>query len=521
MRRLRSAVLLALLLALTGCAALSEPEPEPEEDWESYGLLEAEEEEEPEPAEPELPDAFSLAYHKGQTLDPVACGEGIQEDVASLLYEPLFRLDGAFHPVPVLCESCAWDESGLVCTLTLRQDVTFQDGSSLTARDVAATLNRAAASERYAYRLRGVASIAANRAGQVVITLTGPNRGLPALLDIPIVKSGTENLPVPTGTGPYLLVTDSGGDCLVANGAWWQGKPLPVDAIPLVQAKDRDTAMYLFTSHQVELLTVDPMANRTSATGQARMTDRPTAIMQFIGFNTAQGRLFSSPTLRSIFSQGIPRETLVDAQLAKLALPAQFPVSPLSALYPKELEKAYSSDETLAALRAAGQGTGEVRELVLLVNQEDSFRLTGAQFIAESLSVLDWHITVQALPWEEYTAALAAGAFDLYFGEVRLTADWDLRDLAGTGGALNYGGYTNPATDLLLESFAAAADRPAAASQLLAHLQAAAPIAPVCFKNYTVLTHGEVVEGLDPSPSTAFHNLEGWTIHLSGSVPAA
>ena len=74
-----------------------------------------------------------------------------------------------------------------------------------------------------------------------------------------------------------------------------------------------------------------------------------------------------------------------------------------------------------------------MKELSLLVNQEDSFRVTSAQFIAESLSVLDWRITVRALPWEEYTAALAAGDFDLYFGEVRLTADWDLRDLVGTG----------------------------------------------------------------------------------------
>ena len=42
------------------------------------------------------------------------------------------------------------------------------------------------------------------------------------------------------------------------------------------------------------------------------------------------------------------------------------------------------------------------------MNEEDSFRVTSAQFIAESLSVLDWRITVRALPWEEYTAALAA-----------------------------------------------------------------------------------------------------------------
>lgn len=516
MRKL-CALLPALLFLLAGCAALTEPDLPPEEEWDSYGLIEnGEEPAEPEPApEPEYPAAFSLVYQKDQTLDPINCGEGIQEDVASLLYEPLFQLDETFHPVPILCESYAWDETGLVCTLTLRQDVTFWDGTSLTAADVAAAIQRAAASARYGYRLRGMAAVAANRAGQVVITLSAPNQGFPALLDIPIVKRGTEDLPAPTGTGPYVLVTGGEGDCLQANEAWWQQKTLPVTTIPLVHAKDRDNALYLFSSHRAELLTVDPTDNPSSATGQARRTDRPTAILQFIGFNTAPDRLFASPTLRSIFSQGIPRETLVDAQLAKLALAAPFPISPLSALYPEDMEREYSADETLESLRNAGQGTGEVKELSLLVNQEDSFRVTSAQFIAESLSVLDWHITVNALPWEEYTAALEAGQFDLYFGEVRLTADWDLRDLVGTGGALNYGGYTNASTDLLLADFAAAADRRAAARQLMAHLQAAAPIAPICFKNYAVLTHTGVVEGLSPSPSSTFCRLEDWTVHLS------
>ena len=102
------------------------------------------------------------------------------------------------------------------------------------------------------------------------------------------------------------------------------------------------------------------------------------------------------------------------------------------------------------------------------------------------------------------------------FGEVRLTADWDLTDLVGTGGALNYGGYSNLSTDTLLAAFAAAEDRPAAARQLAANLLSAAPIAPICFKNNTVLTHPGVVEGLDPSPGSTFQGLERWIIHLAG-----
>ena len=206
--------------------------------------------------------------------------------MASLLCEPLFRLDESFQPVPLLCESWQWDDAGLVCTMTLREDVLFSDGSPLTARDASETLQRAMTSERYAYRLRNVADVAVSRGGELVVTLTAPNRGLPALLDIPIVKRTTAAQRVPVGTGPYQLLEENGQAYLQARPDWWQGKTLPVDVIPLVHAKDRDTARYLFTARRVELLAADPTDDPSLVSGQAQSVSQPTAIMQFIGFNT-------------------------------------------------------------------------------------------------------------------------------------------------------------------------------------------------------------------------------------------
>lgn len=510
------ALLLLFLLLLSGCSALPE-EPDEPEDWEVYQPGEPEHSGSEDSIEEdhalERPSAFTMAYYRNSSFDPITCGERIQQDVASLLYEPLFQLNAQFEPVPVLCESWAWDESGRICTLNLRQDAYFQDGSAFTAADAAAALQRAKASERYGYRLRKIAAITASRSGELVITLTEPNQGLLALLDIPIIKSGTENQLVPEGTGPYTFISDSAGDYLAANPNWWQQKPLPVSTIRLLDTKDRDTARYLFTSRQIELLTMDPTDNLASITGQSESTDRPTTVLQYIGFNTASP-VFSNMAARTAFSRGIPRGTMANAQLAGLAIPAQFPVSPLSPLYPADLEQSYSRDGAMTALMEAGQNTGEVKELTLLINEEDMFRLTSAQYIAENLSLLDWRITVQALPWEEYLAALSAGAFDLYFGEVKLTADWDLSDLVGTGGSLNYGRYSDATTDALLQNFAAAPDRTAAARQLLTYLQAAAPVVPVCFKTYAVLTYPGTVEGMVPSPSSTFFNLENWTINL-------
>ena len=508
-------LLLAVLLALPGCG--SNYEEGPGISWEEYQQSQSPDSEEAssDGQDVNYPAVFSMAYHKDHTLDPITCGEGIQQDVAALLYEPLVELDVHMEPQPLLCENWLWDESGLVLTLAIRQDVTFSDGSSLTAADVADTLRRAAATERYGYRLRQVASITSrNSAGQVTITLTTPNQGFPALLDIPVVKRNTAGQTVPIGTGPYVLVTGSESDSLVANSSWWQQEKLPADTISLVHAKDKDTAMYLFSSRRVELLRADPTSDLVSASGKAVSTPVPTCRFQFIGFNTTQG-VFASAEARAAFSRGIQREMVASALLSGNALAAAFPISPLSGLYPGDLAPVYSYEETMEDVAAAGANTGESRELTLLVNEDNSFRVACAEFIAENLSLLDWRISVKALPWEEYLSALAAGDFDLYYGEIRLTADWDITNLIGTGGSLNYGGYTNPVTDSLLQSFAASGDRAYAARQLCAHLLTTAPIAPICFQQDVLLTHDGVVSGMAPTATSVFSGLEGWTIQLA------
>ncbi|MBR2131259.1 MAG: ABC transporter substrate-binding protein [Oscillospiraceae bacterium] len=506
--------LLAILmcLLLTGCNAETIDDGA-DSGWEEYQNQEEVPIEEPN----RYPVEFTLAYHKDHTLDPITCGEGIQQDVSSLLYEPLFRLNKNFEPEGVLCESYQWSEDRLVCTLHIRQGVLFNDGSQLTAADVAATLQRAMQSERYAYRLRNIVSIShANRAGTVTITLSAPNGGLISLLDIPVVKNGTQQQMVPTGTGPYLFVTASSGPQLVANMDWWQNQQLPVEIIPLVHAKDRDTAVHLFSSGRVQLLTLDPTGGHSEVTGRNEKTERPTTQMHFIGFNTTQG-IFAQKEARTAFSFGIQREVLVNAFLSNHAQAAWFPIAPDSKIYPTALNRAYNQDELLAAMTAAGQNTGEISELILLVNEEDTFRVDNAKFIAQELSLLDWKITVKALPFAEYLMALEQGEFDLYYGEVRLCADWDLTDLVGTGGTMNYGGFSDEWMDTLIRLFAETTDRKAMAQSLCTYFAEAAPIAPICFQNYTILTHTDVVEGLTCSPETTFYALEDWTIHLSES----
>ena len=170
-----------------------------------------------------------------------------------------------------------------------------------------------------------------------------PDSSLPALLDIPIVKSGTEESLTPVGTGPYYFTTDEAGACLASHSGWWRGESRPAERIALSAARDREAILYQFSSHEVQLITADLIGTEPiTATGNISYEDADTTVLQFLGFNTARAP-FQDSAARRALGLGINRETLVSAVLSGHARAAQFPVSPVSPLYPAELESLYLS----------------------------------------------------------------------------------------------------------------------------------------------------------------------------------
>lgn len=509
MKRSLLCLLLALvLLCTTGCS-----------DWEAaddpLGELSSFYQTENDEPEPEPLTALTLPYVSGETLDPVTATDTVQQTVGALLYEGLFALDQQFQPQPVLADSWEYDSQRLVWTIRIRADALFSDGSAVTAQDVAATLERARTSARYAQRLEDVTGVAA-RNGAVMIWLSRPLSTLPCRLDIPVVKSGTESRAVPVGSGPYVFAQDDGGAYLTASTLWWQDAAVPLTEIRLQHCKDRDSALYAFSSREIQLLVLDLTASDgTGVSGSGDYTEIPTPVMQFIGMNTRRTAL-EDPALRRALSAGIDRATLVSSCLLGQGTAAQLPASPAYAGYDTALETPY---DTAAYNRLLNAALGEQAEdetpltLTLLVNEESSFKVSAAQEIAMYLNTARLTVTVEAVPWDTFLTRLESGDFDLYYGECRLTADWDLTALLSTEGSLNYGGWSDETTDRLLQAYrsnGADANLVALWQQLLD----TAPFAPICFKSVSVVTTEGVVQGLSPTETAPLSPLGGWSVRL-------
>ncbi|MBD5117825.1 MAG: ABC transporter substrate-binding protein [Clostridiales bacterium] len=505
------ALLLAVCLGLTlmGCQEEA-PLPSPTET--------------PAPTPTRTPEAvrFSLGYDPAATLHPIAGDSQVNRELAGLVYQGLYELDNSFSPQPVLAASGAPSEDGYSWSFTLNTGALFSDGTPVSARYAASSLNAARTSASYAPRLAEITDVTAVDDATLVVYLSAPNGDLPALLDVPVVLE-REDVPAPLGTGYYQY--EAAGDRLYLQTNPYNAgaAALPYATIPLTPVSGADERIASFDSGAVTAVTTefsDPYALGYSSSYET--CDYPTTAMLFVGFRSTGGPC-QSELVRQAFSRAIDREGMVRTLLSGHADPANLPVSPLCGDYDGESAALLDYDLEGAAELLAQSGYERNEEdgllyrrnvplaVTLLVNSDNESRQAVADTVAAALTELGVSVTVNSLSWSNYTAALTAGQFDLYIGEVRLTGDFDPSPLLT--GSLSYGVGGNGGLVQALETWKAAQgeERGQAAKALWARFVQAAPIAPICFKRGSLLVRWGMVSGLQPTRANPFYRMEEWT----------
>lgn len=503
--------------------------------------------------------SFSLGYYKGEGLHPYTCSNTTNQNLMGLIYEPLFAIDQTFATEPCLAKSCTiqvtsasgseeekdtegdaaetdteGDETDqkdaskkekkkeqprskiagkTTCTIQLRDDVTFSDGTSLSAEDVVYSLEQAKGKGSiYRERLSDVTSITASGSTTVVIEINAADAAFDSLLDIPIIsRSGGSN---PIGTGPYVLNTKKGkAVSMTRNTNWWQEGTLPADTITLYAADDSDMMIFGFGSGSISMVNTDLTGtNALSYTGDYNVVDYPTTSMLYVGCNTHSGPC-QNQSFRQALYYVFDRDTLATKMLSGHAEPTVLPVSPKSKLYDEKLAETYAWSEETAKKKLA-DGHYYNQTLKLIVNKESAFKTAFAEEMKKELEAIGIKVQVEALAWDEFADALDERSFDLYLGEVKLKSNFDLTAVIGSNGNLNYGGYQDKDLEKLLTKFQTAdkASRAAAAKNLYKAVADAAATIPLCFKNHSVLTHWSANASIAPTQQNLFYHIAEWDL---------
>jgi oligopeptide transport system substrate-binding protein len=188
-----------------------------------------------------------------QSIDPARHGDVGSAAIVANLFETLTAIDPSLTLRPALAESWDLEDDGRRVVFTLRPDLTFSDGSALTADDVVRSWRRVVDPSRPSplasliADVRGVRALLSGRERdpstmgvrsdgdrRVIVELERPGGDLPTIVSsapFAIVPRGTGDELVPdpatfVGSGAYVLASVTQDEItLVANDRYWAGAP--------------------------------------------------------------------------------------------------------------------------------------------------------------------------------------------------------------------------------------------------------------------------------------------------------
>lgn len=478
---------------------------------------------------------FSLGYDADASLNPLKTKSSANYIIDCLVYEFAVELDSDYNPVPNIITS--WDtDNGTSWFFKIDTSVTFHDGTNVTAADVAYSLNLARNSSVYSGRLNKIWGISAMDDETLMITLANKNYMFPRLLNVPVVKANSEGS-VPPGTGQYMFNEDK--TQLVKYEEHRFAENTPIDVIYLRPNGTPEEKISSYSSSVLDLVINDPTGvSRLGYGSNNEVRHFPTTNMQYVGFNT-KSEFACYSTYRYAFNYIIDREYIVKNILSGSAMVATLPISPANSLYNHELADQYKFDKIMAqnALNGAGvqdydademleyQLPGGIAEIELdfIVPSDNTDKVKAAKRIADDLASIGVNVKLRQLSWTDYVNAIVEGEYDMFYGEIRLTADFNLTDMLSTNGVKNFYGIEDRNFYDMIEAYLSApseTERKEKCDAMCQYIANQAVIIPICFEEQQVLTHRDVVSGIEPTQYNVFYNLKNWTINL-GDAPEA
>lgn len=388
---------------------------------------------------------ITLLYYPDMDTNPLTTDCYANHEVLKLVYSPLIRVDEDFRPYGVLANTFSIDKNTV--TVTLREGLKFSDGSEVTAHDVEKSINvvRKNQDSPYYQSAKRFSRYYAVDSRTFVCVLDSADVDAAALLDIPVMKNGTEQI----GCGPYIFSKNNGKDVLILNESYFEKAKVPL--IKLVESKNDTLITGLFSSGELDIISVagyDDLSLSSLRDYEIISSGSNNFIYIGINFNDP---VFQNADIRKAISVCIDREKIASQSLVGLAEGTMYPFNPSwyrLRIYNTDVLPDRTNDDLAKA-------TALLKDipLTLTVPKDSDIKMTIANNISETFKSLGLNFTVNQLETDEYTTSVKSGDFQLYLGETAISRNMDPTYLYKTGGSMNYTGYSNTELDELFLNY--------------------------------------------------------------------
>ena len=388
-------------------------------------------------------------------VDPQKSSTTPEIDILQLVYEGLTRLDTNQETVPAAAESWAYNDDATQITFTLRSDLTYSDGSPITAENFRYAVERTCDPQtagEYQYLLFEIvgcedfAGIGADDDGNTVEFTPEEYDAAKAALGVRVIDDLTLQLdltnPAPyfhtvgalwvffpvkqeiasrdpdnwwkraenhVGNGPFTVtgIAEDQEWTFAANDNYWQGRPL-LDGIDYVYVDEAAVALDAYRAGDLDIVQLQssqiPEVNADPELSQAFVT-YPQAANQFLAMNVTM-EPFQDKKVREAFAYAIDRETLCTELRSGDCLPTV-------SFIPEGLPGAIDTDQYAFDPEAARQALAEssyggpdnLPEIKLYFNSDYEERGQHSEWIAgEIRDILGVELTIEPMEGAALTA---------------------------------------------------------------------------------------------------------------------
>lgn len=410
-------------------------------------------------------------------LDPTLAQSYVGRIVFAGLCDKLFDIDAKLKIVPMLATSYDWaTPTSLI--LHLRPGVTFQDGTKMDAAAVVATFTRDLTMQGSARRgeLANVTGAEVVDPLTVKVTLSKPNAALIAQLTdragmilspTATAKEGKDFGQHPVCAGPFAFKSRIAQDQIVLDRypGYWNAGAIHFNEVVYRPFTDGSVRLANLQAGAIELseqiLPTDVPAVKKDP--KLRIVISPSLQYNGITFNTNNGPASKSPIgssalVRKAFELSIDRDAINQVVYAGMFTPNAQALSPLSPFYDQAIKV---PGRDIAKAKALLQQAGvklPVPVTLTATNSSDQQQL--AVVIQSMAKDAGFDVTVRTLEFGTSLQAGHKGDFEAYMigWSGRVDPDGNLTPFLHSGSFFNYGHYSNPAMDKLLEAGLAVSD---------------------------------------------------------------
>lgn len=460
---------------------------------------------------------ITLGYYEEKSLNPFITDSPLNRSLATLVYDSLYITDKDYSAIPLIAESAEKDGSAL--TVKIKSELVFSTGTPLTTYDVVYSFNFAKQSSFYSARLQNVA-FASAVGDSVIFNLTDADIFAESVLTFPIVQSGTAEGDFPVGSGRYVIQQDPKGRFLKSNASNTRNETMTTEIIRLEPVTSQSSELYLLQSGDLAYFFDDLTDGEYTKIG-ANMIQTPMNNLVFMGFNCNSAAL-SDEAVKKAVNLAVDPKAICDTVFGGMSRYCPTPFNPdWYVMNGFSFEPAEPSAVTAqSVLEESGyiyayknnkyrSKDFEFLEMRIIVNEESEQRTECAKIIEETLDSLGIDTTLSVLSYEDYISALKNGKYDLYIGEVRLSADMNLGCFFSEGGEVSYGIDSTSTVAASYKDFRAGTADISTFTQVF---DSARPFIPICYRDGMAYYSREFTYEGTVTEYEPFMNVSSWEI---------